>query len=112
MAELKREAQRATGAGSRRESVLPTPASTTGRGVRVVRNGQVVSKDNAKTGLEVREPEELRYVSGATREIVVGDKVKLRSFGSIGIVDSLKGDEAEVRVKSLRLREKLTIRAG
>ena len=51
--------------------------------------------------------EEARYVSGSAREIVVGDKVKLRSFGSIGIVDSLKGDEAEVRVKSLRLREKL-----
>jgi len=33
--------------------------------------------------------------------------VKLRTFGSVGIVDSLKGDEAEVRVKSLRLREKL-----
>ena len=39
--------------------------------------------------------------------IVVGDTVKLRSFGSVGIVDSIKGDEAEVRVKSLRLREKL-----
>jgi len=37
----------------------------------------------------------------------VGDMVRLRSFGSIGIVDSLKGDEAEVRVKSLRFREKL-----
>jgi DNA mismatch repair protein MutS2 len=33
--------------------------------------------------------------------------VKLRSFGSVGIVDSIKGDEAEVRVKSLRFREKL-----
>lgn len=107
VAELKREAQRATNAGGKRELNWAAPASTTGRGVRVLRNGQVVSKDNAKTGLEVREPEELRYVSGATREIVVGDKVKLRSFGSIGIVDSLKGDEAEVRVKSLRLREKL-----
>ena len=33
--------------------------------------------------------------------------MKLRSFGSIGIVDQVKGDEVEVRVKSLRFREKL-----
>ena len=33
--------------------------------------------------------------------------MKLRSFGSIGIVDSIKNGEAEVRVKSLHLREKL-----
>jgi DNA mismatch repair protein MutS2 len=107
VAELKREAQRATSLRGKRESNLAAPASTTGRGVRVMRNGQVVPKNDAKAGLEVREPEEVRYVSAATREIAVGDKVKLRSFGSIGIVDSLKGDEAEVRVKSLRLREKL-----
>ena len=37
----------------------------------------------------------------------MGDRVRLSSFGSVGIVDSIKGDEAEVRVKSLRLREKL-----
>src|SRR6185436_18486756 len=47
------------------------------------------------------------YVSGAQQAIAVGDTVRLSSFGSIGIVDSLKGDEAEVRVKSLRFREKL-----
>jgi len=39
---------------------------------------------------EDKEPAGIRYVSSGTREIVVGDKVKLRSFGSIGIVDSLK----------------------
>jgi DNA mismatch repair protein MutS2 len=33
--------------------------------------------------------------------------VRLRSFGSIGIVDKLGNDEAEVRVKALRFREKL-----
>jgi DNA mismatch repair protein MutS2 len=31
----------------------------------------------------------------------------MRSFGSIGIVDKISGDEAEVRVKALRFREKL-----
>ena len=50
---------------------------------------------------------EEEYTPAEVREIAVGDTVKLRSFGSIGIVDSLKGDEAEVRVKSLRFREKL-----
>ena len=104
MAELKREAQRATTAGSKRESMSSAPASTSGRGVRVVRDGQVVKKEKE---CESGKPEDEEYVAGDVREIVVGDTVKLRSFGSIGIVDSLKGDEAEVRVKSLRFREKL-----
>jgi len=33
--------------------------------------------------------------------------VRLLSFGSIGIVDQIKDDEAEVRVGSLHMREKL-----
>lgn len=41
------------------------------------------------------------------REIVVGDTVKLLSFGSVGIVDQIKGGLAEVRVKSLRFREQV-----
>jgi DNA mismatch repair protein MutS2 len=107
VAELKREAQRATNAGGKRESSAGAPASTSARGVRVMRGGQVVQKEDTRRQFEVSEKEDVRYVAGAARDIVVGDKVKLRSFGSIGIVDSLKGDEAEVRVKSLRLREKL-----
>jgi DNA mismatch repair protein MutS2 len=103
VAELKREVQRATNAGGNRETVA-VPASASGRGVRVMRDGQMISAESAN---EVNEPQEMGYVFGATREIVVGDRVKLRSFGSIGIVDSLKGDEAEIRVKSLHLREKL-----
>ncbi|MEP6569015.1 MAG: Smr/MutS family protein [Acidobacteriota bacterium] len=102
--ELKREAQRAANAGSKRESLTAAPASTSGRGVRVVRAGLVVKKE--KELEEGRVPEE-EYTSAEVREIAVGDTVKLRLFGSIGIVDSLKGDEAEVRVKSLRFREKL-----
>ena len=101
VAELKREAQRATNAGGKRETIAAS-ASASERGVRVIRDGQVVQK-----ALNEELDEGMRYISSGTREIVVGDKVKLRSFGSIGIVDSLKGDEAEVRVKSLRLREKL-----
>ena len=42
-----------------------------------------------------------------SRDIVVGDKVRLRSFGSTGIVDEIKHGLAEVRVKSLRLRERI-----
>jgi DNA mismatch repair protein MutS2 len=103
VAELKREVQRATNAGGKRETVA-APASASGRSVRVMRDGQMISTESAN---EVNEPQEMGYVFGATREIVVGDRVKLRSFGSIGIVDSLKGDEAEIRVKSLHLREKL-----
>jgi DNA mismatch repair protein MutS2 len=37
----------------------------------------------------------------------VGDKVKLLSFGSVGVVDQIKDGLAEVRVKSLKFREKL-----
>ena len=36
------------------------------------------------------------------------DRVRLKSFGSIGIVDAIKNDDAEVRVGSVRLREKLS----
>lgn len=103
VSELKREAQRATSAGGKRDS-MSTAASTSGRGVRVMRDGLVVKKE--KEFEEGRSDEE-EYTSAEGREIVVGDTVKLRSFGSVGIVDSLKGDEAEVRVKSLRFREKL-----
>jgi DNA mismatch repair protein MutS2 len=101
IAELKREAQRAASVGGKREAISTAPASTTGRGVRVMRDGQVVEKG---FGAEAEEPD---YAASAPREIVVGDKVKLRSFGSIGIVDQIKGDDVEVRVKSLRMREKL-----
>ncbi len=104
VAELKREAQRATYAGGKRDSIGAASASTSGRGVRVMRDGLVVKKD--KEVEEGRTVEE-EYAPAEVREIAVGDTVKLRSFGSIGIVDSLKGDEAEVRVKSLRFREKL-----
>ncbi|MEP6819540.1 MAG: Smr/MutS family protein [bacterium] len=104
VAELKREAQRATSAGSKRESLSTASASTSGRGVRVMRDGLVVKKEKE---FEAGKSAEEEYTSAEVREIAVGDTVKLRSFGSVGIVDSLKGDEAEVRVKSLRFREKL-----
>src|SRR5205085_7820568 len=48
-----------------------------------------------------------QYVKATAREIVTGDTVRLRSFGSVGIVDRIKDGLAEVRVKSLRFREKI-----
>jgi DNA mismatch repair protein MutS2 len=97
LAELKREAGRAARAVSP-SATSPQPAS---RPVRVVREGKVVNDaDSAPVEEEYR-------VSPASRPIKVGDSVRLRSFGSVGIVDKLNGDEAEVRVKALRFREKL-----
>ena len=104
VAELKREAQRATSAGGKRQTMSAAPASTSGRGVRVMRDGLVVKKEKE---FEEGKAAEEEYTAVEVREIAVGNTVKLRSFGSIGIVDSIKGDEAEVRVKSLRFREKL-----
>lgn len=76
---------------------------TVQRGVRVVREGQTVQPERVEPEAE----DVPQYVAAAPREIVVGDKVKLRSFGSVGVVDQIKDGLAEVRVKSLKFREKL-----
>ncbi|HEU4872110.1 MAG TPA: hypothetical protein VFT44_03350, partial [Pyrinomonadaceae bacterium] len=76
---------------------------TVQRSVRVVREGQTVQPERVEPETE----EVPQYVAAAPREIVVGDKVKLRSFGSVGVVDQIKDGLAEVRVKSLKFREKL-----
>jgi DNA mismatch repair protein MutS2 len=78
---------------------------TAERSVRIVREGQPVQLDRAEREHVAEETPE--YIPAAPRELVVGDKVKLRSFGSVGIVDQIKDGMAEVRVKSLRFREKL-----
>lgn len=107
VAQIKREAQRiARGAQTGQLDPAATNLSLSDkRAVRVVRDGQVVTGDKFAVTAKASEPEE--YVSAPAREIVAGDKVRLRSFGSIGIVDSIKDNEAEVRVKSLRLRERI-----
>ena len=107
IAELKREAQRTANAG---RSKANPERSEPARGIRVLREGSVVSGGaNAAATLGARSGalEDQRYVLAEPRPIAVGDRVRLRSFGSIGIVDNVKGEEAEVRVKSLHLREKL-----
>jgi DNA mismatch repair protein MutS2 len=70
--------------------------------VRVVRDGKVVRAPDAQPAVEEE------YQVSTARPIEVGDRVRLRSFGSVGIVDKISGGEAEVRVKSLRFREKLS----
>lgn len=107
-AEMKREAQKA--ARATRPSSAPSADlnSTETRGIRVVRAGREITRDHASAGTELLETSEPSFVVPPEREIVPGDHVRLRAFGSVGIVDNVKGDEAEVRVKSLRFREKLT----
>ncbi|HEX7721351.1 MAG TPA: Smr/MutS family protein, partial [Pyrinomonadaceae bacterium] len=46
-------------------------------------------------------------IRGPERDLKVGDRVRLLSFGSVGIINHIREDEAEVRVGSLRMREKL-----
>lgn len=112
-AELKREAQRAVSA-AREPGSVEGPAGAQSRGVRVVRNGRILeeklgsppaqpSDREVAVEVEFREPKGLRDSHSPN----VGDRVRLRAFGKVGIVDRIKNDEAEVRVGSLHLREKL-----
>ncbi|MDT4968515.1 MAG: mismatch repair protein MutS2 [Acidobacteriota bacterium] len=95
--ELKREAHRAV------RTISPTPTTPqSARAVRVVRDGKVVG------GAAAAAEAETDYKVSHARPIAVGDRVRMRSFGSVGIVDKIKDDEAEVRVKALRFREKLS----
>src|SRR5438105_13601999 len=115
-AELKREAQSLAPA-LRRPAQSPRRFSSLGsapqlRGVRVVRNGEVLSDfsaDSDKTPpAQERVARQGRQDSRSPpRDAKVGDRVRLISFGSVGIVNHIKDDEAEVRVGSLRMRQKL-----
>jgi DNA mismatch repair protein MutS2 len=121
VAELKREAQRAAKAARPTTQDQKSQGQEAGlppqlRGVRVVRDGKVVSDGKTTRaakpsveeraapagGQDVRAPLDL-----PERAARVGDRVRLLSFGSIGIIDQIKADEAEVRVGSMHLREKL-----
>jgi DNA mismatch repair protein MutS2 len=120
--ELKREAQRAAEAMSQAaRSQTPKPrGQEVGlppqlRGVRVVRDGQVISDARLEPKSERAEPRSMedggpdaRAPSVAPRELQVGDRVRLTTLGSTGIIDRIKGDQAELRVGSLHMREKLS----
>jgi DNA mismatch repair protein MutS2 len=127
--ELKREAQAAAkamsdaaraqtradpGKSKKAEENLPTQL----RGVRVIRDGQVVADSVASPVTNAVEDKEQIQAERAApaggqdaraplRDIRVGDRVRLRTLGSTGIVDRIRGDEAELRVGSLHMREKL-----
>jgi DNA mismatch repair protein MutS2 len=100
-AELRREAKQTAAARAATPTRTQQPASPSPRGVRVVRDGRELNLEQSPA------TEETALASPPSRPIIVGDRVRLRSFGSEGIVDKLNGDEAEVRVKSLRFREKV-----
>jgi DNA mismatch repair protein MutS2 len=105
VSEMKRAAQSAAkSVGQSQSQSGSEPAAQSGlnptsANVRIVRDGQTVTP-----ALTEETPQ---YITAAPREIVVGDKVKLLSFGSVGVVDQIKDGYAEVRVKALRFREKL-----
>jgi DNA mismatch repair protein MutS2 len=124
--ELKREAQRAAeamsqAARSQTPAHLNKPQGREGglppqlRGVKVLRDGQVISEareaaisDQLKRRLDENSGRDVRAPSTEERDFRIGDQVRLKSFGSIGIIDRIKGDEAELRVGSLHTRERLS----
>jgi DNA mismatch repair protein MutS2 len=102
-AELRREAQRAAAATNARPAAKAASVEQTS-GVRVVRHTpaqtdapRARSKDDAAF-----------QPATAAREIVKGDTVRLLTLGKIGVVERLTGTDAEIRIGSLRLREKIT----
>ncbi len=103
--ELRREVKRVarppvTAAASAGNSRTTETDRVAGSNVRVVRDGRVMDFNQAANDDQDMQP-------APERDIIVGDRVRLRAFGSIGIVDKLKNGEAEVRVGSVRLREKI-----
>jgi DNA mismatch repair protein MutS2 len=95
VAALKREMQQAARASN------VTTATRDEKEIRIVREGKILTRESQPSASEVN------YVKAPARPIIVGDKVRLRSFGSVGTVEQIKDGEAEVRVKALRFREKL-----
>jgi DNA mismatch repair protein MutS2 len=118
-AELKREAQLTAHAVRKTVQAVRASSSQSGegglaplRGVRVIRDGQVVSDlptepDKTKPIQERDARAARKDIRGPQRDLKIGDRVRLLSFGSVGIINHIREDEAEVRVGSLRLREKL-----
>ena len=102
VSELKREAQRAA-AGQSTVGVNPATSK-----IKVVREGIVQDRKTAEAPSATVTSERRGYVLAEPRPLVVGDRVRLRTFGTVGIIDSIKGENVELRVKSVRMREKLT----
>jgi len=82
------------------------------RSVRVVRGGEIISDGREAKRQEIpafdKEDSSGDGDSfGEQRDLRVGDRVRLRSLGSVGLIDRIKGDEAELRIGTLHMREKL-----
>jgi DNA mismatch repair protein MutS2 len=97
-AELRREAQRVR-ADARAPSARS--AGTEPGGVRIVRQGR--AGDDARSSQPATTDN-----TNVPREITAGDEVRLLTLGMTGTVERISDGEAEVRVKNLRFREKVS----
>ncbi|HEU4596291.1 MAG TPA: Smr/MutS family protein [Pyrinomonadaceae bacterium] len=102
-AELRREAQH-----QRAQSRAASAPKGEAGGVRVVRHERDAAGAAAGEGGGRSAAPPSNLDDTAPREIQVGDEVRLTSLNTKGVVERLKGDEAEVRVGSLRFREKVS----
>jgi DNA mismatch repair protein MutS2 len=96
-AELRREAQKVR-AETRAASAVHAARTS---GVRVVRPAR------ADEGTQAASPSS-NADAAAPREIAAGDEVRLPLLGMTGTVERINHGEAEVRVRNLRFREKLS----
>jgi DNA mismatch repair protein MutS2 len=94
-AELRREAQKA------RAEARPASTQRTGEpgSPRVVKGSRGDTEAGTATPSSTDVP---------AREIAAGDEVRLRTLGMTGTVERISDGEAEVRVKNLRFREKVS----
>ena len=114
-AELKRAAQSLKQEFGKREQVSRLQEEEVPprlRAVRVVRDGKIVRDPGKNERAAAAGEQDARAPADGpgrapSRAIVKGDRVRLLTFGSVGIVDQIKDDEAQVRVGSLHMREKL-----
>jgi DNA mismatch repair protein MutS2 len=79
------------------------------REAEAARTRTFISTGGSKPGVKiVRRTEEDDDLIAPQRDIKVGDKVRLRTLGQVGVVDKISDGQVEIRVGSLRLKEKLT----
>lgn len=100
-----REAQRrlseiksAVQQSARAATVAHTPVAER---VRVKRDGQLVEPTNEAAKAVTPEP------AVPQRPPVKGDRVRLKTLGSVGLVEKINGETAEILIGSMRLREKV-----
>ncbi len=96
-AELKRKAE------TRARAATLEQAKTLKDNIRIVRDGQTLKKEESTIS---NQQSAIKVIT--SRDIRKGDKVRLKTFGSIGTVEKLSGETAELLVGSMRLREKLS----